>query len=319
MKIMGRLSILAGFLMVAAVAQADLEQGIAAVERRDWAAALAEFQPLAEGGDAAAQVNIGNLYMKGLGVDQDYGKAFHWYLKAAEQEDAIGQGKLGLMHFYGLGVREDHAEAAQWFRKAAEQGEPGAAAILGSLYAAGDGVEQDKVQAYVWYTLAADHDHRDALESKNGLVDEMSPGEISEALDRLAEWGKRHPPAVKTGDAAEQTAPATPKQNLITPKLRGPIATKPGKTVEAKSEQAKGIKPPKTADAKSKKTGEPKPEKTKEIKSGKTVGAKPAQAKGAKPGKTMDAKPTKTKKSRSGRTAKADAKEAPPQPKSKKP
>lgn len=115
----------------------------------------------------------------------------------------MGQDKLGLMFYYGLGVREDRREAARWFRAAAEQGDAGAQAILGSLYAAGDGVDKDKIQAFFWYSLAADQGHRGALDSKTALIETMSPGEVGEALDRLAAWAKRHPRAVPPPDSSE--------------------------------------------------------------------------------------------------------------------
>lgn len=197
----------------AAVVRADLETGLAAVERRDWTAALTEFRSLAERGSADAQVNLGNLYMKGWGVSQNYGEAFRWYLKAAGQGNAMGQAKLGLMHYYGLGVPEDHAEAVRWFRDAGEKGEPGAAAILGSLYAAGDGVNRDAVQAYFWYSLAADWGDRDALDQRNALADGMSPGEIGDALTRLAEWRKRNEPEpeAEAGRKPEKAKTAGPR------------------------------------------------------------------------------------------------------------
>lgn len=181
-------------LLLSGAALADMNKGLDAVERRDWPKAFAEFRPLAEKGDPDAQVNLGNLYMKGYGVEQDYIIARRWYLKAAAQNNATAQGKLGLMDYYGLGVEENHAEAARWFQQAAEQGEPGAASILGSLYAAGDGVEKDKAQAYVWYTVAFEHGHQDAEASRAALVDEMSPGEMDTALTRLAAWRKQHEP-----------------------------------------------------------------------------------------------------------------------------
>lgn len=181
-------------------ARASLDSGLTAVEKQDWAAALAAFQPLAEQGVAAAEVNLGNLYMKGLGVEQDYRAAFRWYLKAAEQGDAMGRSKLGLLHYYGLGVEENHAEAARWFREAAEQGDAGAQAILGSLYSQGDGVPADKVQAYFWYSLAAEQQVEGALENRDGLAEAMNPGEMEEALTRLAEWRKRHEPEPSAED-----------------------------------------------------------------------------------------------------------------------
>lgn len=192
-----------------AAAGADLEKGLSAVERRDWAAALAEFRPLAEKGDPDAAVNLGNLYMKGLGVPEDYESALRWFQKAAEQGSAVAQGKLGLMHYYGFGVPENHAEAARWFQKAAGGDDPGAASILGTLYATGDGVAKDKAKAYFWYTVASERGHETALQSRNALVDEMGPGEINEALERIADWRRKNEPpdAPAAGIAKTPAAP----------------------------------------------------------------------------------------------------------------
>ncbi|QJD28745.1 tetratricopeptide repeat protein [Methylococcus geothermalis] len=178
-----------------------------AVERGDYPAALREFKQAAERGDPAAQVNLGNLYMKGLGVEQDYAAAERWYRQAADHGDPIGQGKLGILYYYGLGVDKNTDEAARWFVKAAEQGEPSAAAVLGSMYAEGEGVIRDNVKAYYWYTLAADGGQTDALEARATLVDEMTPGEIGEALQRVGEWREAQLKAAKAsakeGKAAE--------------------------------------------------------------------------------------------------------------------
>lgn len=213
----------AGLWLAAVAAAADLSRGLAAVERRDWAAALAEFEPLAEQGVPDAQVNLGNLYLKGWGVREDPAAALRWFRKAADQGNAVGQGKLGLMYFFGFGLAVDHAEAARWFRKAAVQGEPGAASILGTLYANGDGVPKNRAEAYFWYTLAADHGHATALQDRDALVDEMSPGEINEALERVAVWRQRTDPAGPT-----------PKQSAQEPEK--PRATKEPRPKKRKAE-----------------------------------------------------------------------------------
>ena len=132
------------------LARADLAKGLEAVEAGHWPTALAEFKPLANQGDPNAQVNLGNLYMRGLGVEQDYGIAYEWYAKAARQGHATGQNKLAVMHYYGLGVKENHAEAAHWFLKAAQQGDPAAAMVIAELYDKGDGVPASKISAYSW-------------------------------------------------------------------------------------------------------------------------------------------------------------------------
>ena len=49
---------------------------------------LSEFEEtkaLAEKGDASAQYNLGLMYIRGHGVEQDFNEAFKWTKKAADQ------------------------------------------------------------------------------------------------------------------------------------------------------------------------------------------------------------------------------------------
>lgn len=213
---MSRKSLSSWCLMLISLAvQADLDAGIEAVARRDFAAALAEFKPLAEKGDVAAQVNLGNLYMKGLGVRQNYVEALRWYRNAAEQNEPMAQSKLGILYYYGLGVAQDYAEAGLWFRKAADQGESGAQAVLGSLYALGEGLPRDYAQAYYWYSLAAEQGNPDALAGRASIVDEMTPGQMDEALRLLAEARRRT--AEVEAQAIESTEPGPEARSQESP------------------------------------------------------------------------------------------------------
>lgn len=184
-----RCALLSGVLAVQ-VAVADLEAGLDAVRRKDYASAFAEFRPLAEKGDAEAQVDLGNLFMRGWGVRQDYATAFDWYQKAAEQNNPIAQSKLGMLHYYGLGTVQDSEAAAKWFRRAADQGVSAAQSVLGNLYAQGDGVVKDRVQAFFWLTLAFEFGDMDATRVREQLAEEMTPGEIGEALAKVDAWNR---------------------------------------------------------------------------------------------------------------------------------
>src|SRR6516162_11000778 len=73
------------------VSAGPLEDGIAAYQRGDFAAALRLFQPLAEQGDASAQSNLGVMYEQGRGVAQNYREAMRWFRLAAMQGDASAQ------------------------------------------------------------------------------------------------------------------------------------------------------------------------------------------------------------------------------------
>jgi TPR repeat protein len=95
---------------------ADFEKGIAAYKSKDYASALREFKPLAQQGNAEAQLRLSWLYANGQGVPQDYKTAVKWYRLAAKQGNAPAQYNLGLMYSKGRGVVQDDKTAVKWYR-----------------------------------------------------------------------------------------------------------------------------------------------------------------------------------------------------------
>jgi uncharacterized protein len=146
-----------------------LEDGVAAYQRGDFAAALRLFQPLAEHGDASAQSNLGVMYEQGRGVAQNYREAMRWFRLAAIQGNASAQSNLGVMYYKGQGIAQDYGEAMKWYRMAAEQRNLEAQFNLGVMYEEGRGVAQDRVRAHMWFNLAAatPNDGNDTLAAKN--------------------------------------------------------------------------------------------------------------------------------------------------------
>ncbi len=153
-------SILAGvvlsLMLTGGAVAGPFEEGVAAYQRGDFAAALRLMRPLAEQGDAAAQFALGLMYATGQGVPQDY------------------------------------AEAAKWYRLAAEQGDAAAQFNLGVAYATGRGVPQDYVQAYMWFDLAASSseakNRASAIETRDLIASRMTPAQIAEAQRLAREW-----------------------------------------------------------------------------------------------------------------------------------
>ncbi len=184
----------AGFTLgLTAPAWAGWDEGVAAYDRGDYATALREWRPLAEQGNANAQLLLGLMYDNGQGVPQDYAEALQWYRKAAEQGIAKAQFNLGIMYDNGQGVSQDYAEALQWYRKAAEQGHASAQLNLGFMYSKGKGVPQDYVQAHMCYNLAASRyppgeDRDKAVKNRNIIAKKMTPAQISEAQKLAREW-----------------------------------------------------------------------------------------------------------------------------------
>jgi hypothetical protein len=119
----GVIVLVLGLVLPAPVAAADLQAGVEAYKRNDYAAALKEFHPLAEQGDANAQMVLGIMYEDGQGVTQDYALAAEWYEAAAVQGYVQAQILIATTYRDGQGVTQDCAEAARWFQLAAEQGQ----------------------------------------------------------------------------------------------------------------------------------------------------------------------------------------------------
>ena len=82
----------------------DFQKGMEAYNKGDYATALKEWKPLAEGGDTDAQYNLGIMYDEGQGVPQDYQEAEKWYTIVAEKGDPEAQRQVALLHYYGNGV-----------------------------------------------------------------------------------------------------------------------------------------------------------------------------------------------------------------------
>ena len=84
--------------------------------------ALDYWMPLAEQGDANAQLNVGLMYDTGRGVDENPARALSWYLQSAEHGLAAAQYNLGLMYASGRGIEQDAGQARFWLEQAAGQG-----------------------------------------------------------------------------------------------------------------------------------------------------------------------------------------------------
>jgi len=197
---LGRIVLLVACLGIAHTAPADdLEAGRQAIYAGDYARALTLLEPLADQGDAGAQVAIGAMYAQGLGVPLDLETARDWFLKSARQGNEKARSNLlymadqflypegterrcrdalaiitelatlgyqraytaaGNLLYEGCGeVPSDPAAAVSWWRESAALGDPVAQTNLAVAYASGVGVAQDYSLALEWYRKAAEQGH----------------------------------------------------------------------------------------------------------------------------------------------------------------
>jgi uncharacterized protein len=144
----------------------ELEDGIAAMNRKDYPRAFQLLAPLARSGNPTAQLRLGLLYYHGHGVRESDTESRLWFERAARQGNAEAQFQLANMYAYGLvdgGRGEDHdRQAALWYFEAARQGHAEAQYSLGILFLTGKGVVQNPQEADKWIRRAAEQGHADA-------------------------------------------------------------------------------------------------------------------------------------------------------------
>ena len=185
--------------------QQAFQDGMEAYGKGDYKTAMDNWKPVADGGDAAAETNVGLLYSQGKGVKQDYKQALDWYMKAAMQNYPDAEYNLGILYQDGKGTAADPKEAKRWFgyaansgnvraqmkmadiywngdgvdvdtkeavkwlEMAADKGNPQAQLRLGDMYARGNGVPQDHVHAYVWYDAAVTQEEDDLVRARASI------------------------------------------------------------------------------------------------------------------------------------------------------
>lgn len=88
----------------------------------NYSAAYSQYIQKAEAGNALAQNVIGNLYLLGLGVEEDKSRAARWYLKAALNGYTPAQINLGQIYLNGQGLPRRPLKAMGWFHLARQAG-----------------------------------------------------------------------------------------------------------------------------------------------------------------------------------------------------
>ena len=97
---------------------------------------------------------IGKMHCYGLGTEQDYEKAFEWFLKSAQEGNKFAQYSLANLYYYGNGVEKDLSQAFLWYRKSSEQGQPYASYAVAQMYDKGEYVSKNAETAQGYYKVA---------------------------------------------------------------------------------------------------------------------------------------------------------------------
>lgn len=165
---------------------------------RDPDRAYSLFLKSAEKGLASAQFNLGLCYLDGVGVPKSDEQAFLWFLKAARQEHQMSQYNVGLFLFNGQGVSKNYELGESWLLKADGNGSVEAAFSLGVAYANGLGVGKNLYSAVRFFTKAAIRGDAESMYNV-GYSFDRGMGATRNDIDALAWYSlsatKGHKPA----------------------------------------------------------------------------------------------------------------------------
>jgi len=193
------------------------------LNRGEFRAAIAEFEPLLVEGYAPAQYQMALIYKNGNGVRKNAQKAFDLFSLAAEQNNpdaqfdlavmysegvivpknlslafsltekaarkklASAQYNLGVMYYNGQGVKQDFHKASKEYKKSAEQNYALAQFNLALMYFEGKGIEKSVEKSFIWNSIAATNGYDDAKKSRDIDMRNLTSEEIKRANKTMNE------------------------------------------------------------------------------------------------------------------------------------
>ena len=152
--------------------------------------AIDKLQDAAALGFPPAQLQLGELYKTGQGVEQDLGQARVWFRRAANGGNVLAMHRIGVMTARGDGGPADSQEAIAWFERAANFGLVDSMYNLGAIYHPSEngGAVQDAEKAYYWYSLASRNGDEAAEPLAAGVASGLTAAERAAVDERVAEW-----------------------------------------------------------------------------------------------------------------------------------
>ncbi len=236
-KICGFFYVLLMVLQLPIATAGELEDGLAALQMKDYPLALRLLTAAAQSGQPAAQYHLGQFYRQGQGGDKNYPEAIKWLRLSSAQNHAGAQADLASMYRQGQGTKQDYAEAFRLYRMSAQQGHAGGQNGLGLLYHNGQGVSQNYTEALKWHGLSAAQGHMDG-EANMGIMNEKGHG-VTQDYREAARWyslaAVKGNAYAKQRMASETFAPlvAQLRANPVAPAVRetAPMAPPSGPTL----------------------------------------------------------------------------------------
>jgi len=164
----------------------DYDLGLYELNRGEFKAAMAQFEPLAMDGFSPAQYQLAMMYKNAQGTAKNLQKAFELLTLAANQNDSDAQFDLSLMYSEGVVTEKNLTTAFQLMEKSATKGLASAQFNLGVMYYQGNGTKVDNLKASRWYQAASDQNY--ALAQFNLALMYFEGKGVEKSLEKSYIW-----------------------------------------------------------------------------------------------------------------------------------
>jgi len=181
---------LSALLLLSSGAHADLAGAFKALASGDFETAATELRPLAEGGDARAQLALGQLLRTPRNPKRSFEEAISWFTRAAQGGSADANFWLGLMHRLGESVPRSSEQAVQFWRAGAEGGSVLAQGALAQALMSGDGTARDPEEAVRWARQGAERNNPTA-QNVLALAHLKGEGGATRSVAEFLRWTRR--------------------------------------------------------------------------------------------------------------------------------
>jgi TPR repeat protein len=169
---------------------ATVEEGWQALDRHDYAAAVAIFEALAAENNGEAIYALGWMRRTGAGMPRDDAAAVPYFERAAKLGDPRAQNDLGYAYDFGIGVPIDHEAAEHWYGEAARAGNLLAMNNLAYNWSLSER-NLDLALAMAQKVVAARGDDGPSLDTLGWILYQL--GRYDEAVPRLCQAAIRDP------------------------------------------------------------------------------------------------------------------------------
>ena len=141
------------------------------------------FLKAADSGNNVAKFMVGYAYYIGFVFEQNYGKAYQLVRSAAGKDSNLDEAELILAEMYlkGIGTTQNFGKGINAYKAAVQQGNTEAYMKLADIYAKGKITPTNLIMAHALYNIAAVQEEPDAAKYRDAIGTKLKLEELQQA------------------------------------------------------------------------------------------------------------------------------------------